>query len=167
MLTFLKGILQIYLEFWNSTNPPIEYVPDIPDYTQVQVSSIQQCQHIISETLHLLNFVKSHSHFPNFSNIESVEKIDKLNYDGQFGQQTHTHSHHQTMIYNLNKMKISFSRNLLILLQKSLQMGKTLNHQNLQQTHNLCPNKMKSIRRKNGFQNYQNFTIHVLHLFQE
>ena len=81
MLTFLKGILQIYLEFWNSTNPPIEYVPDIPDYTQVQVSIIQQCQHMISETLQLLSFVKSNSHFPNFSDIESVEKIDKLNCD--------------------------------------------------------------------------------------
>ena len=164
MLTFLKGILQIYLEFWNSTNPPIEYVPDIPDYTQVQVSIIQKCQHMISETLHLLSFVKSNSHFPNFSNIESVEKIDKLNCDLIYLLEDYfkktiwtTESHSQSPPDN----NLQSQQNANFLFKKPANPpkkssnGKNTHRQNLQQTQNLCPNKMKPIRRKNGFQNYQ------------
>ena len=78
MLTFLKGTLQIYLEFWNSTTPPIEYTPDIPDSTSPHIT---QCKHMISETLQLLNYIKSNAHFPNFSKLQSVEKMDQLNTD--------------------------------------------------------------------------------------
>ena len=29
MYSFLRGVLQVYLEFWNSTQPPFEYIPDL------------------------------------------------------------------------------------------------------------------------------------------
>ena len=28
--SFLKGTLQIYVEFWNATDPPFEYAPELP-----------------------------------------------------------------------------------------------------------------------------------------
>ena len=77
MLTFLKGTLQIYLEFWNSTTPPIEYTPDTPDSTSPHIT---QCKHMISETLQLLNYIKSNAHFPNFSKLQSVEKNGSIKY---------------------------------------------------------------------------------------
>ena len=56
MLSFLHGVLQVYLEFWNSTNPFAEY---IPDFTKSSDLIQQECEHMISETVSLLKHIRS------------------------------------------------------------------------------------------------------------
>ena len=47
MYSFLQGVLQIYLEFWNSTQPPFEYIPDLT-YQTIN-KPLQQQKAAISE----------------------------------------------------------------------------------------------------------------------
>ena len=46
MLSFLHGVLQVYLEFWNSSNPFEEYMPDFMKPSRcVQ----DKCAHMLTE----------------------------------------------------------------------------------------------------------------------
>ena len=45
MLSFLRGVLQVYLEFWNSSNPFEEY---IPDFTKPLRCVQDECAHMLS-----------------------------------------------------------------------------------------------------------------------
>ena len=83
MYSFLRGVLQIYLEFWNSTEPPFEYIPDGLQQ-QEQSTSRQTFQpHIstINQITSLMNHIRSCQFFPHFNNLHSLERIEKLNTD--------------------------------------------------------------------------------------
>ena len=54
MLSFLRGALQVYLEFWNATNPVQEYVPD---FTKASSCLLDECANIIGETVSLLKHI--------------------------------------------------------------------------------------------------------------
>ena len=56
MLSFLHGVLQIYLEFWNSTDPCAEYVPD---FTKPSDSVQQESENIILEISSLLKHIRT------------------------------------------------------------------------------------------------------------
>ena len=66
MLSFLRGILQIYLEFWNSTDPFAEFIPD---------------QNIVTETTSLLKHIRICQYLPNINTVECMEQLQKLNID--------------------------------------------------------------------------------------
>ena len=75
---FLKGTLQIYVEFWNSRKPLVEYIPDVPkpqDTVEVQIYSH------IKEIWSLLSYIKSAIYFPCVNNLHSFKILDKLNQD--------------------------------------------------------------------------------------
>ena len=78
MLSFLHGILQVYLEFWNSTDPFAEY---IPDFSKSSYSSQRKCEYIISETVSLLKHIRSCQYLPNLHTVEIMDKLHKLNVD--------------------------------------------------------------------------------------
>ena len=78
MLSFLRGALQIYLEFWNSTDPFAEY---IPDFTKPSHSVVQECENIISEISSLLKHIRSCQFLPNINTVECMDKLQKLNID--------------------------------------------------------------------------------------
>ena len=78
MLSFLRGVLQIYLEFWNSTDPFAEF---IPDFTQPSDSVLQECQNIITETTSLLKHIRTCQYLPNINTVECMEQLQKLNID--------------------------------------------------------------------------------------
>ena len=75
---FLKGTLQIYLEFWNSRKPLVEYIPNVPkpqDTLEVQIYSH------IKEIWSLFSYIKSAIYFPCVNNLHSFKILDKLNQD--------------------------------------------------------------------------------------
>ena len=75
---FFKGALQIYVEFWNSRKPLVEYIPYVPkplDTVELQINSH------INEMWSLLSYIKSAIYFPCVSNLHSFEILDKLNRD--------------------------------------------------------------------------------------
>ena len=75
---FLKGTLQIYLEFQNSRKPLVEYIPNVPkpqDTLEVQIYSH------IKEIWSLLSYIKSAIYFPCFNNLHSFKILDQLNRD--------------------------------------------------------------------------------------
>ena len=78
MLSFLHGAFQIYLEFWNSTDPFAEY---IPDFTKPSHSVVQECENIISEISSVLKHIRSCQFLPNINTVESMDKLQKLNID--------------------------------------------------------------------------------------
>ena len=78
MLSFLRGALQIYLEFWNSTDPFAEY---ITDFTEPSHSVVQECKNIISEISSLLKHIRSCQFLPNINTVECMDKLQKLNID--------------------------------------------------------------------------------------
>ena len=83
MYSFLRGVLQIYLEFWNSTEPPFEYIPDVPQQHQQSTSQQTFQPHIstINEITSLMKHIRSCEFFPHFNNLYSLGKIEKLNTD--------------------------------------------------------------------------------------
>ena len=78
MLSFLCGVLQIYLEFWNSSDPFKEY---LPDFTKPSHSIQQECEHIISETVSLLKHIRSCQFLSNINTVEKMDELQKLNID--------------------------------------------------------------------------------------
>ena len=56
MLSFLCGVLQIYLEFWNSSDPFEEYVSD---FTKPSISIQQECENMVAEIVSLLKHIRS------------------------------------------------------------------------------------------------------------
>lgn len=79
MYSFLRGVLQIYLEFWNSTQPPFEYIPDLTYQTIIDPQEQQKAA--ISQITSLLNHIKCYNAFPHVNNLHSMEKLEKLNTD--------------------------------------------------------------------------------------
>ena len=77
MYSFLRGVLQIYLEFWNSTEPPVEYIPDLK--YQMISEPVEQQTAVISEISALLKHIRSCQVFPHINNLQAMEKLEKLN----------------------------------------------------------------------------------------
>ena len=78
MLSFLRGVLQVYLEFWNSSNPFEEYVPDFMKPSRcVQ----DECAHMLTELLSLLKQIRSCQNLPNINTVEKMDELQKLNMD--------------------------------------------------------------------------------------
>ena len=78
MLSFLRGILQIYLEFWNSSDPFQEY---IPDFTKPSASIQQEFEHMICEIVSLLKHIRSCQFLLNINTVEKMDELQKLNND--------------------------------------------------------------------------------------
>ena len=78
MLSFLHGLLQVYLEFWNSSNPFEEYMPDFPK----PLRCVQDdCAHMLTELLSLLKHITSCQYLPNINTVEKMDELQKLNTD--------------------------------------------------------------------------------------
>ena len=56
LLSFLHGVLPVYLEFWNSSDLFAEY---IPDFTKPSHSVQQEVDNIITETVSLFKHIRS------------------------------------------------------------------------------------------------------------
>ena len=78
MLSFVRGVLQIYLEFWNSSDPFQEY---FPDFTKPSNSIKQECEHIIAEIVSLLKHIRSCQFLLNINTVEKMNELQKLNID--------------------------------------------------------------------------------------
>ena len=78
MLSFLHGVLEIYLEFWNSSNPFEEYMPD---FTKPSRCVQDKCAHILTELLSLLKHIISCQYLPNINMVEKMDELQKLNTD--------------------------------------------------------------------------------------
>ena len=77
MLSFL-WVLQVYLEFWNSSNPFEEYVPD---FTKPSRCVQDECAHMLTELLSLLKHIRSCQYLPNINTVEKMDELQKLNMD--------------------------------------------------------------------------------------
>ena len=67
MLSFLHGVPQVYSEFWNSSGPFKEYVTAFMKPSRcVQ----DECIHMITETVSLLNHIRSCQYLPNINIVE-------------------------------------------------------------------------------------------------
>ena len=79
MYSFLWGVLQIYLEFWNSTQPPFEYIPDL--MYQTINEPLEEEKAAISEITSLLKHIECYQFFPHVNYLHCIEKLEKLNSD--------------------------------------------------------------------------------------
>ena len=78
MLSFLHRVLQVYLEFWNSSHPFEEYVPD---FTKPSRCVQDECAHMLHELLSLLKHIRSCQYLPNINMVEKMDELQKLNTD--------------------------------------------------------------------------------------
>ena len=78
MLSFLCGVLQVYLEFWNSSNPFEEYMPD---FTKPSRCLQDKCAYMLTELLSLLKHIRSCQYLPNINTVEKMDELQKLNTD--------------------------------------------------------------------------------------
>ena len=78
MLSFLHGVLQVNLEFWNSSGPFEEY---IPDFTKPSRCVQDECAHMITEMASLLTQIRSCQYLPNINTVEKMDELQKLNTD--------------------------------------------------------------------------------------
>ena len=78
MLSFLHGVLQVYLEFWNTSDPFEEYVPD---FTKPSFSIQQECENIIAEIVSLLKHIRSCQFLLSINTVEKMDELQKLNND--------------------------------------------------------------------------------------
>ena len=78
MLSFLPGVLQVYLEFWNSSNPFEEYMPD---FTKPSRCVQNESAHMLTEQLSLLKHIRSCQYPPNINMVEKMDELQKLNMD--------------------------------------------------------------------------------------
>ena len=76
IMSFLHGDLQVYLPFWNSSGPFEEYVPD---FTKPLRCVQDECAHMITEIVSLLNHIRSCQYLPNINMIERMDNLQKLN----------------------------------------------------------------------------------------
>ena len=78
ILSFLCGVLQVYLEFWNSSGPFEQYSPDFTKLSRcVQDEYVQ----MLSETVSLLTNIRSCQYLPNINTLEKMDELQKLNMD--------------------------------------------------------------------------------------
>ena len=68
----------VYLEFWNSSDPFEEY---IPDFTKTSRCVQDKCAHMITETVSLLKHIRSCQFLPNINKLERMDELQKLNRD--------------------------------------------------------------------------------------
>ena len=78
MLSFLHGVLQIYLEFLNSSDPFEEYVPE---FTKPSISIQQECKNIVAQIISLLKQIRSCKFLLNINTVEKMDELQKLNND--------------------------------------------------------------------------------------
>ena len=78
MLPFLCGVLQVYLKFWNSSNPFEEYMPD---FTKPSRCVQDDCAHMLTELLSILKHIRSCQYLPNINMVEKMDELQKLNTD--------------------------------------------------------------------------------------
>ena len=78
MLSFLHGVLQVYLELWNSSHPFKEYVLD---FTKPSRCVQDECAHMLHELLSLLKHIRSCQYLPNINTVEKMDELQKLNTD--------------------------------------------------------------------------------------
>ena len=79
MLSFLCGVFLVYLEFWNSSNPFEEYVPD---FTKPSRYVQDKCAHMLTELLSLLKHIRSCQYLCNINGVEKkMDELQKLNTD--------------------------------------------------------------------------------------
>ena len=72
---FCVVFLQVYFEFWNSSGPFEEYIPDFMKSSRcVQ----DECAHMITETTSLLSHIRSCQYLPNINTAERMEQLQKL-----------------------------------------------------------------------------------------
>ena len=76
MYSFLWGVLQIYFQFWNSTQQPFEYIPDLTYQTINE--PLEQQKAAISKITYLLKHIEFYQFFPHVNNLHSMEKLEKL-----------------------------------------------------------------------------------------
>ena len=67
MLSFLHGVLQVYLEFWNSSNP---FEENVPDFTKPLRCVQDKCTQMLTELLSLLKHITSCQYLPNINTVE-------------------------------------------------------------------------------------------------
>ena len=76
MLSFLHAVLKVCLEFWNSSNPFKEYMPDL----MKPLRCVQdECAHMLTELLSLLKHFRSCQYLPNINTVEKIDELQKLN----------------------------------------------------------------------------------------
>ena len=78
MLSFLCGVLQVYLEFWNSSNSFEEYVSD---FTKLSRCVQDECAQMLTELLSLLKHIRTCQYLPNINMVEKMDELQKLNTD--------------------------------------------------------------------------------------
>ena len=76
MITFLHGILQVYLEVWNLTGPFEEYVPD---FTKQSRCVQDEHVHMINGTVSLLKHIRSWKYLPNINTVKRMDEFQKPN----------------------------------------------------------------------------------------
>ena len=67
MLSFLCEVLQVYLEYWNSTFPFEKY---IPDFMKPSRCVQDKCAHMITEIISLLKHIRSCQYLPTINTVE-------------------------------------------------------------------------------------------------
>ena len=78
MLSFLCGVLRVYLGFWNSSHPFEELVPD---FTKPSRCVQDECAHMLHELFSLLKHNRSCQYLPNINTVEKMDELQKLNTD--------------------------------------------------------------------------------------
>ena len=78
MLSFLHGVLQVCFEYWNSSCPFEEY---IPDFTKPSRCVRDDCAHMITEIISLLKHIRSCQYLPTINMVEKMDSLQKLNMD--------------------------------------------------------------------------------------
>ena len=85
MLSFLRRVLQVYLEFWNLSHPFEDYMLD---FTKPLRCVQDECAHMLHELLSLLKHIRSCQYLPNINTVEKMDELQKLNMDLQFWMST-------------------------------------------------------------------------------
>ena len=72
------GVLQVYLEFWNSSDPFEEH---IPNFMKTSRCVQDKCAPMINETVSLPKNIRSCQFLPNINQVEKMDELQKLNID--------------------------------------------------------------------------------------
>ena len=76
MLLFLCGVLEVYLEYWNSSCSFEEY---IPDFMKPSRCVQDECAQMITEMISLLKHTRSCQYLPTINTVEKMDNVQKLN----------------------------------------------------------------------------------------
>ena len=77
-LSFLCSVIQVFLEFWNSSDPFEEY---ISDFTKTSRCVQDECAHMLTEIVSLLKQIRSYQYLLNIITVEKIDKLQKINTD--------------------------------------------------------------------------------------